>query len=50
MVSNVVGDTLFLRRVLITFVGLTVFTGVLACVTVVQAMDVNLSTCVFGCD
>ena len=48
MVSDVVAGALFLRRILITLLGLTVFTGVLAGVTTVQAMNVNLSTCVLG--
>ncbi len=49
MVSNGVADAVFLRRVLIALVSLTVLTGVLAGVTTVQAMNANPSTCVFGC-
>ena len=48
MVSNVGADAVFLRRVLIALVGLTVLTGVLAGVTAVQAMNANPSTCVFN--
>ena len=49
MGSNGVADAVFLRRVLLVLVGLTVLTGVLAGVTTVQALEADPSICMFAC-